>query len=73
VVIGAEPAGPGTRGPNHGGCDVSLAIARAVRLPEPEWAAISTMVVTQSTLGAAMTISGQRFAGTALGAPLQHY
>ena len=47
---------------------VSLAIARAVRLPEPEWAAISTMVVTQSTLGAAMTISGQRFAGTALGA-----
>jgi len=26
------------------------------------------MVVTQSTLGAALTISGQRFAGTALGA-----
>ena len=47
---------------------VSLAIARMVRLPEAEWAAISTMVVTQSTLGAALTISGQRFAGTALGA-----
>jgi uncharacterized membrane protein YgaE (UPF0421/DUF939 family) len=47
---------------------VSLAIARVVRLPEAEWAAVSTMVVTQSTLGAALTISGQRFAGTALGA-----
>jgi len=47
---------------------VSLAIARVFRLPEAEWAAISTMVVTQSTLGAALTISGQRFAGTALGA-----
>jgi len=47
---------------------VSLAIARLFRLPEPQWAAISTMVVTQSTLGAALTISGERFAGTALGA-----
>ena len=46
----------------------SLAVARALGLPEPHWAAISTMVVTQSTLGAALTISGQRFAGTALGA-----
>ncbi len=47
---------------------VSLAIARFLRLPEAEWAAISTMVVTQSTLGAALSISGERFAGTALGA-----
>jgi uncharacterized membrane protein YccC len=47
---------------------VSLALARAVGFPQPQWAAISTMVVTQSTLGAAMTISSQRFAGTALGA-----
>ncbi len=46
----------------------SLAIARACGLPQPQWTAISTMVVTQSTLGAALTISGQRFAGTALGA-----
>ncbi len=46
----------------------SLAIARALGLPQPQWTAISTMVVTQSTLGAALTISGQRFAGTALGA-----
>ena len=47
---------------------VSLAIARLLRLPEAEWAAISTLVVTQSNLGAALTISGERFAGTALGA-----
>lgn len=47
---------------------VSLAIAQMLRLPEPYWATVSTMVVTQSTLGAALTISGQRFAGTALGA-----
>jgi uncharacterized membrane protein YccC len=46
----------------------SLAIARLLGLPEAEWAAISTMVVTQSTLGAALSISGERFAGTALGA-----
>jgi uncharacterized membrane protein YgaE (UPF0421/DUF939 family) len=47
---------------------VSLAAARVLGLPEAHWAAISTMVVTQSTLGAALTVSGQRFAGTALGA-----
>lgn len=47
---------------------VSLAIARMFRLPEAYWAVIITMVVTQSTLGAALTISGQRFAGTVLGA-----
>lgn len=47
---------------------VSFAIARALHLNQPHWAAISTIVVTQSTLGAAVTISGQRFAGTSLGA-----
>ena len=46
---------------------ISLAIARLFRLPEAHWAAISTMVVTQSTLGAALAVSGERFAGTALG------
>jgi len=49
---------------------VSLALARVFRLPEPYWAAISTLVVMQSTLGAALTVSEQRFAGTALGAAL---
>lgn len=47
---------------------VALGIARLFRFPELQWAPISALVVTQSTLGAALTISGQRFAGTALGA-----
>jgi len=49
---------------------VSLGLARLFHLPEPYWAAISTLVVMQSTLGAALTVSEQRFAGTALGAVL---
>ena len=46
----------------------SLLIARLFRLPEAYWAAIATMIVMQSTLGAAWTISKERLAGTALGA-----
>jgi uncharacterized membrane protein YgaE (UPF0421/DUF939 family) len=47
---------------------VSLLVAGAFRLPEAYWAAITTIVVMQSTLGAALEISAQRFVGTALGA-----
>jgi uncharacterized membrane protein YccC len=47
---------------------LSLALAQGIGLPEAQWAAVSAMVVTQSTLGATLTISGQRLAGTALGA-----
>jgi len=47
---------------------VSLAVARAFRLPEAYWAAITALVVMQSTLGAALEVSRTRFAGTALGA-----
>jgi uncharacterized membrane protein YgaE (UPF0421/DUF939 family) len=47
---------------------VSLLVAAACKLPEAYWAPVSTIVVMQSTLGAAVKISGQRFAGTALGA-----
>jgi uncharacterized membrane protein YgaE (UPF0421/DUF939 family) len=46
----------------------SLLVARVSRLPETYWAAITTLIVMQSTLGAALTISGQRLAGTAVGA-----
>ena len=46
---------------------ISLEIAHLCKLPEAYWAAITTMIVMQSTLGAALTVSGQRFAGTALG------
>lgn len=47
---------------------VSLLVARWFHLPEAYWAAITTMIVMQSTLGAALEISGKRLAGTAMGA-----
>jgi uncharacterized membrane protein YccC len=47
----------------------SLLVARAFRLPEAYWSVITTLVVvTQSSIGDAMTNSWQRFVGTALGA-----
>ena len=46
---------------------VSIYIARILKLPEPYWAAVSTIIVTQSTLGAALRISFSRFIGTVLG------
>ena len=48
----------------------SVLIARLLRLPESYWAAITTMIVMQSTLGAALTISRQRLLGTAMGATM---
>jgi|SRR5579859_1318663 len=47
---------------------VSLLVASLFRLPETYWAAISTLIVMQSSLGAALPVSVQRFAGTAVGA-----
>src|SRR5947199_7559217 len=47
---------------------VSLAVARLFGLPEAYWAAIATLVVMQSTLGATLLISIERIAATALGA-----
>ena len=46
----------------------SLLIARLVQLPEAYWAAVTTIIVMQSTLGGAWAVSKQRFVGTALGA-----
>jgi uncharacterized membrane protein YgaE (UPF0421/DUF939 family) len=46
----------------------SVMAARLFRLPETYWAPITTLVITQSSLGAALKISSQRFVGTALGA-----
>jgi uncharacterized membrane protein YccC len=46
----------------------SLLVARLFRLPEAYWAAIATLIVMQSTLGAAWVVSKDRLAGTALGA-----
>jgi uncharacterized membrane protein YccC len=47
---------------------VSQLVAQALRMPEPYWATVTTIVVMQSTLGAAWEASVKRFAGTALGA-----
>ena len=47
---------------------VSFLVAKLFRLPEAYWAAITTLVIVQSSLGAALKISSQRFFGTALGA-----
>lgn len=47
---------------------VSLVVARAFGLPEAYWATVTTLIIMQSTLGAALTVSEQRLAGTAMGA-----
>jgi uncharacterized membrane protein YccC len=47
---------------------ISLAVARLFGLPEAYWAAIATLVIMQSTLGATLLISVERIAATALGA-----
>src|SRR6266576_7078707 len=47
---------------------VSYLIARWFRLPEAYWAPMSTLTVMQSTLSAALPISVQYVAGTAVGA-----
>jgi uncharacterized membrane protein YgaE (UPF0421/DUF939 family) len=49
---------------------VSVEAARLFRLPEAYWAPVTTLVITQSSLGAALAVSWQRFAGTALGAAI---
>ena len=46
----------------------SLLVARLFRLPDEYWAAIACIVVMQSTLGAALPVSAQRFVGAAIGA-----
>jgi len=46
----------------------SVLVARLFRLPEAYWAPITTLVITQSSLGAAFTVSWRRLVGTAMGA-----
>jgi hypothetical protein len=48
----------------------SVLVARLFRLPEAYWAPITTIVITQSSLGAALKVCWQRLVGTALGAVL---
>ena len=46
----------------------SLLVARLFWLPETYWAPLTSLVITQSSLGAAFPVSRQRFVGTVLGA-----
>jgi len=46
----------------------SVVVARLVQMPEAYWAAIATLVVMQSSLGATLTLSIKRIIATALGA-----
>src|SRR5260370_40232953 len=48
----------------------SLLVARLFRLPEAYWSPITTLVITQSYLSAALEVSWQRFVGTSLWAVL---
>ena len=48
----------------------SLLLASLLRLPEAYWASITALIVMQSTFGAALSISAQRFVGTGVGAAL---
>src|ERR1700677_2658979 len=47
---------------------VSYLIAHLFRLPEAYWASMSTLIVMQSTLSAALPVAVQYIAGTAAGA-----
>src|SRR5467141_4215145 len=47
---------------------MSVIIAGLVHTPEAYWAAIATLVVMQSTLGATLTLSIERIIATAVGA-----
>jgi uncharacterized membrane protein YccC len=47
-----------------------LLIARLLRMPEAYWAAIISLTVTQSALGATWTISKDRLVGCAVGATM---
>jgi uncharacterized membrane protein YgaE (UPF0421/DUF939 family) len=49
---------------------VSVAAAKLCRLPEVYWASVTTLVIAESSLGAALAVSRQRFVGTALGAAI---
>src|SRR2546430_4101991 len=48
----------------------SVIIARFVQMPEAYWAAIATLVVMQSTLGATLALSIKRIVATAVGASI---
>ena len=68
IIPGDDPASVIHSARTAGAAVLSLLAARLLGLPEVGWAPLTTIVVMQSSLGAALPISAQRFAGTALGA-----
>jgi uncharacterized membrane protein YgaE (UPF0421/DUF939 family) len=53
-----------------GAAAVSVCVARLIGMSEEYWAAIATLAVMQSTLGATLTLSIERIVASALGASL---
>ena len=49
---------------------LSVLVARLMQMPEAYWAAIATLVVMQSSLGATLTLSIERIVATAMGASI---
>jgi len=68
IVAKENPSSPVHAARTAVAATLSYLIAQVFHLPEAYWSAISTLIVMQSTLGAALPISVQRFAGTAIGA-----
>jgi uncharacterized membrane protein YccC len=48
----------------------SMLVSELFRLPQSYWAPITTIVITQSSLGSTLAVSWQRIVGTALGAAI---
>jgi uncharacterized membrane protein YgaE (UPF0421/DUF939 family) len=65
-----EPSFDHARHSHSVAATASVIIARLVQLPEAYWAAIATLVVMQSTLGATLTLSLDRIVATAVGASI---
>jgi uncharacterized membrane protein YgaE (UPF0421/DUF939 family) len=68
IIAKDHPPSPGYAAQIAVAAVVSYLIAHLFRLPEAYWAPMSTLIVMQSTLNAALPISVQYVAGTAIGA-----
>jgi len=68
IVAGENPSSMWNAARTATASIVSYQVARLFHLPEAYWALVSTLIVMQSSLGAALPVSVQRFAGTAAGA-----
>src|SRR5262245_10078019 len=67
-IVKSNPPSVGYAAQTAVGAVASYLIAGLFRLPEAYWAPMSTLIVVQTTLEAALPISAQHFAGPAMGA-----